>query len=483
MKKLLLSCFILSICLLNNSIFAQKIETYNPLQQMKDVENEVLTKIENNYKDEVNNIPISFQYKDEVKDVYLERKDKLKKEINQNEFLFDSLLYPYLNNILQNILQNNSKIPQKNIHILVGRSQVPNAYCLGDGSIVFNIALLKYMENESQIAFIICHELAHYTLNHVDNAILERIGFLNSKETQKKLKKIKKSGYNKTKQAEELLRSYIYTDRRHTRLHEADADSMGLVYIKNTKYEYKEALRVLEILDKIDKESGNFDLIKVFDRKEYPFQEEWIREEKLLSIGGAKSNSSWEIDSLKTHPDCQKRINLLKPNINTKTINTLFLQGEILFQKVTFCSKFEVVESAYIYQNYGLCIYYTLQLLEKYPKNAYLHAMIVKCLFHIYQAQKNHEMNRYVDMPSDYFQQDYKQVLTFLNRIRLSDIAQLSYHYLKSYQEGLQQDEHFLFALILASELTEKKDEQVKWVQKYKSTFEQGIYWEYIDNN
>jgi len=37
---------------------------------------------------------------------------------------------------------------------------------------VFNIGLFRRLENDDQIAFILCHELAHFTEDHVNESVL-----------------------------------------------------------------------------------------------------------------------------------------------------------------------------------------------------------------------------------------------------------------------------------------------------------------------
>ena len=166
------------------------------------------------------------------------------------------------------------------IQIVLKKDAVPNASCTGEGTILINMGIISKMETEGELAFIICHEIAHYTLNHVDNAVLKYINYINSRSTQDELVKIRHGEYNKTERAVKLLKGMLYSGRKHGRLNEHQADSQAVAYLKNTIYPPYVAINCLQKLDSIDIEKTPVDLNlkNIFNCQDYPFKDRWLIE-------------------------------------------------------------------------------------------------------------------------------------------------------------------------------------------------------------
>ena len=125
----------------------------------------------------------------------------------------------------------------------------------------------------AKLLLFLCHEIAHYTLNHAAKSIQTHTERNYGKMTEKELRKIERQTYGAGQSARELFKKLAYESRRHQREREEEADEWGLKYLKNTKYNAKAAQRVLEILDSIDEEkyTSSTHLSTVFNAKEYPF--------------------------------------------------------------------------------------------------------------------------------------------------------------------------------------------------------------------
>ena len=158
--------------------------------------------------------------KEEFISTYNRRYISLNNRYKNQHFYTDEKLTGYFNNILKEILDVNPEISREDVTLLISRYPVPNAMCLGEGTLIFNISLLRWVNNESQVAFIICHELAHHYFNHVNNAIEKRILTLYSKETQKELKAISQSEYNRNKNALALLQGVLFEGPWHQPQHQ-----------------------------------------------------------------------------------------------------------------------------------------------------------------------------------------------------------------------------------------------------------------------
>ena len=417
---------------------------------------------------------IATKYSGKLKEAYAKRNENIIKEIEEGVFYFSSDITDPFNTIFQQIVKSNPSLRNENLKLLVSRHPYPNAYCTGTGVIVFNLELLPWLENESQIAFVLCHEIAHHTLNHVNNATLERISHLYSEKTQKQLKKIKKRETGSYTQANNLLKGFVFEERRHSRFHEAEADSLALVYLENTPYNTNAAIGCLEQLDKVDGQrfDPSIHLQEIFHTDAYPFKEHWLEEE--VGIFATKQPvEEWNRDSIKTHPDCSKRIQLLQTYLkesNSYKGNDISDQQEI-YETLSFEADYELTQNTFLFQNWGRSLYYTLQLLKKHPTKACLHTMVSKNLYHIYTAQQNHVLDEYLEQPAPWHPKEYKTLLEFLQNLRQKELAQLNYQYLASNKDDFLEHPDFHQALILAAKQVKDSKElntlQALWQERY----------------
>ncbi|MBL7810337.1 MAG: M48 family metalloprotease [Saprospiraceae bacterium] len=419
---------------------------------------------------------------------YKERADSLKSELLQGSFLMDDRWNPWFQNILEEILRHNPDVAARDITLLLSRYESPNARCVGEGTLVFNIGLLPFLENESQVAFILCHELAHYHNNHGNQALHQYINTLYSPEMQKQLKEISRGTYNKTERALELMKGMAYNGRRHSRFKESEADSLGFVFFSRTGYQLKEAVGALQILDSIDKSHWpRIPYDSLFQSKGFPFQNSWLEQKGLgggFSTQATQPSSSTEFneDSLKTHPDCPERIKLTQAQVEAlgKDTGKAFLQDETQFHTMQQKTPYELVEGLYQTGHYGRSLFRALVMLTKKRDDAYLNAMVVKNLYEICQYQRNHRMRHVVDLPDPEYSAEYNRFLKFINQFRTSEFQQLTYHFYLERWEKYKHTEDFMFAAVLATSLKPENPDFQSRLDEYLTTYPKGKYLDHI---
>src|SRR5436853_5092109 len=94
-----------------------------------------------------------------------------------------------------------------------------------------------FLANEAELAFVLCHELAHYYLDHSNKRIKKDIETVNSEEYKQEFKRISKSEYHISEQLEKLITKFAYGSSRHSRENEAEADRQGFLFLKNTGFD------------------------------------------------------------------------------------------------------------------------------------------------------------------------------------------------------------------------------------------------------
>lgn len=403
----------------------------------------LLASTEKHYKQETESLA-SANKKDFI-EIYETRWQHIKDKFDKKEIYTSADAQRYLDDIVKDIVNANPFLERKEFYCLFSRSGIANASYIGEGLILLNMGLFTRLQNESQAAFVLCHEISHFYLEHGEKSIARYITTLNSGEVQGQLRNIKHREYGKRKELENLVQSLTFGTRRHGRDHESEADSMAVELLRNTRYDISQILPTLALLDSVDmvKINMQLQLQNLFDSKEYPFQKKWIVKEDGLLGGHAVLVKDESIaDSLKTHPDCKKRINFLGPLIKkyAGTAKSIETTGQSKFVELQNSFRYEIVEYAFTSNSYCESFYYTIQLLQAKPADGYLITQTGKILNSLYTAQKEHKLNKVVELPSPYYSADYNMLLQFIQNLYLEDYAFIGFNFLSKYESLLSQN-------------------------------------------
>lgn len=406
------------------------------------------------------------KYKAEIADIFRQRNLAIKESLAENEILTDAAATAYLTTMVQTILQANPQLKKDSLRVLFSRAWWPNAASMGEGTIVFHIGLFNRLENEAQVAFILCHELAHYFLDHGNASIYHYVETTNSDAFQQRLKEIAKSEYNRNSQLEKLGLSFAFNSRRHSRDHEKEADAMAFDLLRNTGYDLKTAISSLAVLDSVDKDkyAGKSALEQQLHFPGFPFKKRWISGNTLMFADNKEDKKEKALaDSLKTHPDCQLRLALMEEKLKkeTKTGGKTFLVSQEQFQKLKTAFDYEILEYCFESDRVSRALYFTLQMLAVNANDAYLLGMAGKCLNRLYTAQKEHTLGRLVDLPNAaVYNEEYNNLLKAIQNWRLSEIAAISYHFHQTHVDAGKRHEEFVYALIKSKEHFDMPEEK-----------------------
>ncbi len=111
--------------------------------------------------------------------------------VKSKNFVFNTPFNHYVNQTVDKILLSNALV-FPNLRVLVAKENSPNAFCMGDGTLVVNMGLFNWVDNQDQLASVICHELGHLFLEHYIKLQIEAIAMQqNNKEEAKKLLSVK----------------------------------------------------------------------------------------------------------------------------------------------------------------------------------------------------------------------------------------------------------------------------------------------------
>lgn len=204
------------ICL---QLYSQDVQDYSPLKSKGIIPKDFLS-------DYVNSDKRDFQGLKRQEKFYRQNVYFLQSLLSSGKVLFGDTVTQYINYLADVILQNDPDT-RKELRFYAARIPYSNAYCAENGIVLVNIGLLAKVENEAQLAFIICHEISHYKANH-------RLQLYN--DDRKDIRKLR---------PEELLLSQnLYSQQL-----ELEADSMGFALYLGTPFEPQAALGAFAITE------------------------------------------------------------------------------------------------------------------------------------------------------------------------------------------------------------------------------------------
>lgn len=375
------------------------------------------------------------KYRDEA---YDEARDYQIAIFKKKEIAADKSSQKYLQDLMHSIyVVSNATIGEPKVYL--SKSPEANAFTTLDGIIVLHAGLFSRLENEDQLAFVLAHELSHHVNRHGKVEMDKYLDHYFSDEFQQELKKLSKQDYNKNKDAQELEKATMFNNRRHSRIKETEADADALIWVTKAGYNAEAVISALKILDGLEDEKIPVEelLKKYFNDASYPFKSSWTGE-KSAFFGGVtlKDEKKAEQDSLKTHPDCKKRITTIQQSlttmrmaaVNAKRNEAVFaaLKNEMPLAILEYCLASDKISDGF-YESLRNLHYNTC------PEQSLL--MMGTCFNKIFKGQKEHTLSKLVDNPSPYFAKDYNNLLQFFERLYIDDIATINYYFLKKQSE------------------------------------------------
>ena len=289
--------------------------------------------------------------------------------------------------------------------------------------------------------------------------MIKRVETITSKEFKEKEDEALKSEYNAVHQLMQFHKAALFDFNKHGRADETEADSIGMIWAAKAGYSPEYATVMLLQLDSLEEEkyTDKIDYDKIFSTPDFKFKQEWLKGEAFLKAFKSKSEVEKELrnDTVNDHPD---------NNLRATTVANLLARGNYhgndgtssLKNTLAIEADFEVIEFQYQAEAYGPSLYNTLHLLQVFPDNVYLKAMVGKNLYFLYKSLKDRTFSFHTDLPHPYFSKNYNEFLYFINNLRSSEFAALANNYIKKNDIG-KKDKSYEFATILCLSMTPEK--------------------------
>lgn len=219
------------------------------------------------------------------------------KALNRSGYIiFSSPGVKYLNEIKSNLLKS---MPELNrfIQIYIAEDASINAFAAMDGSIYVNTGLLAKVENEAQLAFILCHEIVHILRAHLAS---ETLNLAKAADVYNSSQAMNKKEFMK-------LKKHLISVKNET-----ESDLEGFDLFVKSGYQATESAVALDLLKDADNFNPELDLddkIYFMNHSDYEILFGAFKNlQDSLSKAATEKNDNSEADELSSHPELSVRI-------------------------------------------------------------------------------------------------------------------------------------------------------------------------------
>lgn len=339
--------------------------------------------------------------------------------LQSGRVLFNDAVSDYLSDVLDVILKSDPDLRAK-IRVYAVRSSVVNSFTTDDGIILVNIGLLAQLENEAQLAFILCHEISHYTENHVINAYVKR-------EELKETATLKRTGFDQK----------LLSQGQYSKFLEKEADKLGLLRFLNTEYGSGTILNVFDVMRHahlpFDDISWSNDY---FDAGYYQVDDAYYLS-KVRPVAARDSDNGAE----GTHPSPTERQQLMRTYLATEgnTDGPDHILGTSRFEHLRNICRFEL-SSLYLKANAPVKSIYNSFLLQRhFPENPYLKKMVAKALYRLSKFKTGGNYG-FVHPGYSQIEGESQQLYHLLYQLKPEELCILATGHLWRLQEELPED-------------------------------------------
>lgn len=274
--------------------------------------------------------------------------------------LFNDSLSDYVSKVGAEVLKNDTATLNK-LHFYVYKSAAPNAYTSASGTILMTVGLLAQLENEAQLAYILCHEITHYRREHMLKGYLNREELKNRENTPYYL----------------LQSSYLSYNQEQ----EFEADRLGLDLFLQSSYSKKEAIRTFDVLEYSNLPFDDVPFDTLFFNQDYMKIPVGYYEKEVDPI---YSDDNYD-DKNSTHPNVRKRRMALMTIMDTikDKEGSLFVVSKNEFLRVRESARYELCRLYLEEREYPDAIYASYMMLKRHPDDLMLRTIIGRSLYNL----------------------------------------------------------------------------------------------------
>ncbi len=402
--------------------------------------------------------------------------------IEGNNYVYHKEIEEYINSIINEIAAGNKNLVPVKPLLLIDRSESVNAYAVGGNVIAVNLGLISFANSREELALIIAHELSHNILTHTENAMQQKAEMLTSDEYNASLKDVLNSKYGRLTKLKDILASYSFSRSKHSRYKEADADSLAIILLGNTKIPFNAAYYL-----RLDSADNEYKTALLKSPKEYftvynfnPDEQWFVKKSKGLSTRNYNFKQSDALaDSLKTHPECVERFEA------TKAFTTAGAKFTPVPASLQDAANKLIVWNLYNNMSLTPALYRILLLKDKKNTDTWYDVMVYNIFAGLYYADKKlARFNAIGVVPKEYISKEYFALQNLLEQIPATQLkTDLNLIGSLPFWAASAADSKgfklFLASLITEEELSKKQEERLS--KEFIANYPTSLYAEIAD--
>lgn len=285
--------------------------------------------------------------------------------------LYGTPLNRYVDAVADRVLASAPEL-RKKLRFYVMRSTDVNACAYENGVILVNTGLLAQLQNESELAFILAHEVIHIEEGHIQA----------EREAAKKEKR-------KVKNSDGLFTGL--TAQTRSREHETEADRLAFSrYFSKTSYSYEALDGVFDVLQYSYLPFDEIPFTRRFvEAACYHFPDEYF----LAAVTPVRAREDY-VDTLSSHPNLKKRREWVRTQVAVANNSgrSEFLQSEALFREIRDMARFECIDLWLTHHEFADAFYNSYVMAQSYPDNRFLRRAFSMALYGIAKHKENSQL-------------------------------------------------------------------------------------------
>ena len=313
------------------------------------------------------------------RDRVLEVSYHISRLMNNGRILYGDPITRMVERIADTLLKDYPQL-RSELRFYTVKSPAVNAFATGQGMIFVTTGLVAQAENESQLAYIISHEVIHYFRKHNMEMITRRVK-------------------NTDDEAGQMADFLLFHNR--SREMEGEADSLGLtMFYLNSPYDKQVTEGVFDVLQYalLPFDEVPFDTL-YFNSPYYKIPNHYY----LAKVADITSRDDYD-DSRSTHPNIKKRRAHTGEIISHQQGGSKYVVTTMQeFAHLRMLARFECIRQNLIYSNYTRAFYDSYVLSKQLPDNPFLRRSMVQALYGIAMVKTYRNTNEIV---GDYHQQE-----------------------------------------------------------------------------
>ena len=410
MKNSSLFLMFLALFTVQLNLSAQHTVQYNALRCSGTIPNDFLKlstdKVINEQR-KINSKKISKKEKALEKEFALNSNFGIDDILFSGKVLYGDPLSNYINKVADKVLKDQPKL-RSELRFYVLKSYSVNAFSTNQGIIFVTVGFLSQIENEAQLAYVLCHEISQYTKKHT----LESF--------KKKNDVIKGKGKFKSLDFDEKIEQ-LYN---YSKENEFEADKEGLKLYLEAGYSAKAALSSFDMLlysylpyDEID--WGK----QLLEDSLYKFPVSYTpKKSKEISADEA------EDDEKSTHPNVRKRRanveDLLQIENNKSNVNEFL--GNDYFKAIQQQARIELFYILFNHAQYKKAYYLAFLYQNIYKDNAFASKIAAYSIYAKSLKKNKSDKNSLGEEFSDNAEGAFYNVTYFFNKLNEEELHVLT---------------------------------------------------------